>query len=105
MTQFIAYINEDKSSRKTYPFFLDVQSDLLDDLNSRLVIPLSSISSVRNINAKRLCPVILIKNKDYVLLTHQMTSVPASILKKEIAKLSSLRNEIISAIDLLITGI
>ena len=105
MSQFTIYENGNKDTRKTYPYFLNVQSDLLDDLNSRMVIPFSSFASVKNINAKKLCPIITIANKEYVLLTHQMTAVPVSILKKEVTELSSFRTEIISAIDLLITGI
>jgi toxin CcdB len=79
MNQFTLFKNEDKATRKTYPYFLNVQSDLLDDLNSRMVIPFSSISSVKNINAKKLCPIIMIEDKQFVLLPHQMTAVPASI--------------------------
>ena len=105
MSQFTVYKNEDKDTRKTYPYFLNVQSELLDDLNSRMVIPFSSFASVKHINAKKLCPIIMIDDKEYILLTHQMTAVPASILKKEVTELSSFRTEIISAIDMLITGI
>ncbi len=43
MSQFTLYKNKDKSSTKTYPYFVDVQSDLLDNLNTRLVIPLTPI--------------------------------------------------------------
>jgi len=105
MAQFSVYKNEDRSSFKTYPYFLDVQSDLLDDLNSRMVIPLSPFSSVKGNNAKQLCPIVSIISEEYILLTHQLTSVPVSLLKQEITSLDSFRHEIISAIDFLITGI
>ncbi|MEL6711046.1 MAG: CcdB family protein [Pseudomonadota bacterium] len=38
-------------------------------------------------------------------MAHQITTVPKSLLRKEIADISSFRSEIITAIDLLITGI
>ncbi len=76
MLQYSLYKNENKSSKKIYPFFVDVQSDLLEDLNSRVVIPLSLNKARNNTNAKNLCPVFEIEGKNYILLTHQMTSVP-----------------------------
>ncbi|HHJ34681.1 MAG TPA: plasmid maintenance protein CcdB [Gammaproteobacteria bacterium] len=105
MEQFTLYKNENKNSKKAYPYFIDVQSDLLSDLNSRVVIPLSTQKALNNINAKKLCPVIEIDEKTFVLLTHQMTSVPCSILKKKVTTLEHYRYEILGAIDLLLTGI
>ena len=49
--------------------------------------------------------VIHIDEGDFVLLTHQMTSVPTSILISPIHSLEAFRNEIIGAIDFLITGV
>ena len=105
MSQFSLYKNENKSSKKVYPYFVNVQSDLLDDLNSRIVIPLSSSKETNNKTAKGLCPVFQIDGKDYVLLTHQMTSVPTSLLKGEALNIDNYRYEILGAIDLLLTGI
>jgi len=39
MAQFLLYKNTG-DSRDTYPFFVDVQNELLDSLNTKLVIPL-----------------------------------------------------------------
>ncbi len=105
MPQFSLYKNEDNSSNEAYPYFIDIQSALLSDLNSRLVIPLSSHKTLNNTDAKKLCPVIHIDEGDFVLLTHQMTSVPNSILNTEVASLESFRYEILGAIDMLISGI
>ena len=105
MSQFTLYENENKNSKKAYPYFVDVQNDLLDELNSRIVIPLSLYKMLNKTNAKKLCPVFEIKKKPFVLLTHQMTSVPRSILKKKVTSLEKFRYEILGAIDLLITGI
>lgn len=105
MSQFMLYENENKNSKKTYPYFVDVQNDLLDELNSRVVIPLSLYRTLNKTNAKRLCPVIEIKKELFVLLTHQMTSVPSSVLKKKVTSLEKFRYEILGAVDLLLTGI
>ncbi len=105
MAQFSLYKNEDSASNDVYPYFIDVQNSLLGDLNSRLVIPLSPHGVLNNTDAKKLCPVIHLDEGDFVLLTHQMTSVPISILKAEVTSLESLRYEILGAIDMLISGI
>lgn len=105
MAQFTLYKNADRSSNKTYPYFVDVQNALLSDLNSRLVIPLSSHEILRKTDAERLCPVIHLDDGDFVLLTHQMTSVPNSILKTEVTSLENFRYEILAAIDMLVSGI
>ena len=84
MSQYTLYKNENKSSKKAYPYFVNVQSDLLNDLNSRIVIPLSPHKTLKQTNAKKLCPIIDIDEGCFVLLTHQITTVPKSILKKEI---------------------
>jgi len=105
VSQFDLYKNDNKNSNKTYPYFVDVQSNLLDELNSRVVIPLSLHKTLNQTNAKRLCPVIDVKDKHYVLLTHQMTSVPKTILKKKVTTLEGSRGDILGAIDVLITGI
>lgn len=105
MTQFTLYENQNKNSKEAYPYFVDVQSSLLDDLNSRLVIPLSPQKNLNNINVKKLCPTFEIDSNIYVLLTHQMTSIPISALKKEIGSLENHRYDIMNAIDLLLTGI
>ena len=105
MPQFSVYKNLDKRSRNTYPYFVDVQHSLLSDLNTRLFIPFAKPSSLNNIEVERLCPVIPINGRDYVLLSHQLTAVPDSILSKEEGSIESFRYEILDAIDMLITGI
>ncbi len=105
MAQFSLYRNEDTGSCDIYPYFIDVQNPLLSDLNSRLVIPLSPLEVLNEIHAERLCPVVHLDGGDFVLLTHQMTAVPSSILKTEITSLEPYRYEILAAIDMLISGI
>ena len=105
MSQFTLYKNENKDTRKTYPYFVDVQSDLLDSLNSRLVIPLSAKRTLKDTNTEKLCPVFELEQGALVLLTHQLTSIPVSALKNKVGSLETFRDEIVSAIDLVITGI
>ena len=105
MKQFDVYMNTDKDTNKTYPYFVDVQSGLLDTLNSRVVIPLTPANKSDKSYPANLCPIIKIKNKNYALLTHQLTSVSANFLKNNEGSLITSRDEIVGAIDFLVTGI
>lgn len=105
MAQFTVYRNENKASKKAFPYFIDVQTDLLESLNSRIVIPFAPVKNVSNDIAKGLCPVFEIEKRAYVLMTHQMTSVPLANLQSEVASMTAFRNEIVSAIDMIVTGV
>ncbi|MDP5138055.1 CcdB family protein [Rheinheimera baltica] len=105
MEQFDLYVNTDQDTNQTYPYFVDIQNDLLDTLNSRVVIPLTPVRKSEKTYPKHLCPVIEIKNKKFVLLTHQLTSVSVSFLKEKEASLTDCRDDIVAAIDFLVAGI
>ena len=45
MAQFTVYKNKNPRSKTTYPLLVDAQADLLDDLQTRLVIPLTEGAS------------------------------------------------------------
>lgn len=105
MSQFTVYENQNKDSNGTYPYFVDVQNELLISLNSRMVVPVTPIHLMGNITISKLCPKIMINKIEFILLTHQMTNIPTTALNNPILKAENLRDEIVAAIDLLITGI
>jgi toxin CcdB len=105
MSQFTLYKNNDKSTATAYPFFVDVQSELLNTLNTRLVIPLTPFELLENKAPSHLCPTIHVDEGEFVILTHQMASVPSKLLSDPVDDINTLRGEIIAAIDFLITGI
>jgi toxin CcdB len=105
MAQFDYYANTDKDTNKTYPYIVDVQDGLLNELNSRVVIPLTALTNLEKSYPKNLCPKIIIEGNEYVLLTHQMSSISRRALSNYEGSLTHNRDEIIAAIDFLITGI
>ncbi len=104
MAQFNVHSNLNPSTKDRYPFLLDVQTNLLDTLETRLVIPLTLQSSFPSKPISNLMPIITIKNKSYIILTPQMASINKKQLGNSVQDLTSKRNEIISSIDFLITG-
>lgn len=102
--QFDVYENIDQDTKKLYPYFVDIQTNLLDTLNSRVVIPLTPVD-VNKEYPRNLCPMISIGKKDFALLSHQITSVPIGLLKRKAVSAKDRRLDIVSAIDFLVTGI
>lgn len=105
MAQFDVYRNMDKDTNKAYPYFVDIQNDLLETLNSRVVIPMTLSDQSDNNYPAHLCPVVKINNKNFALLTHQITSVSVNFLSGKALSLEKSRDQIIGAIDFLVTGI
>ena len=105
MSQFDVYQNPSAALRKAYPYILDVQHSVIDELSTRIVIPLGRLSDFRNEQMKTLSPVVEHDGENLVLLTTQLTSMSAQRLTKPVGSLSALRPEIVAAIHFAITGI
>jgi len=104
MARFDVFPNPGAHARTT-PYLLDVQSDLLDDLDSRMVIPLRSLDHFASVKLPtRLTPVFTIDGKDYLLETPKMGAVPQRILKSPVVTLISEQPQITAALDFLFQG-
>ncbi len=84
-------------------FLLDVQTDLLGDLNTRVVVPLLPKSKAPK-PATRLNPVFDINGKPMVMVTQFLAAVPVGVLKSQIANLNDEFEQITVAIDMLMQG-
>ena len=104
MGQFVAYANPNKQSNKIYPYLIDVQSNLLDDLKTTVVIPMTGVTWPASTITK-LCPALTINGKVYIALTQQLSAIDKSSLGKPVIDLSSRRHELVAAIDFLISGV
>ncbi|MCG8312944.1 MAG: CcdB family protein [Pseudomonadales bacterium] len=105
MAQFIAYKNPNSRTKKLYPLLLDIQSNLLDELRTTIVIPLSPSTIAGSSAITKLCPQIDIEGKPYIAMTQQIAGVDRSVLGKEAYDLSGYRSEIIAALNFVISGI
>jgi len=99
MARYCVYTSPDSTG-----YLLDVQADLLEALNTRIVVPLMPVGTAPT-PAKRLNPVFDIQSERYVMVTQFLSSVPASILKAPITNLVQHDTEITGALDLALTGI
>jgi toxin CcdB len=53
----------------------------------------------------QLCPIVEINHEKYMVLTQQLSGIDRKNLGKEVADLSQIRSEIISALDFMVSGI
>lgn len=104
MPQFTVYRNMNPKSRADIPFLLDVQANLLAVLGSRVVIPLYRKEACDLLPFSRLAPEFTIEDESCILMTPQLAGVPLKQLGEPVADLSVNRDQIIAALDLLISG-
>ena len=105
MPQFVLYRNRNPASRKRFPLLLDIQSDLLVPLATRVVIPLAPAGEARVRSMKTLTPILHFEGKDYLMLTPQIAGIPARELGQAVGDLNSDGDKIVAAMDFLLTGI
>lgn len=104
MAQFDVYENPDSTSRTEIPFLLDVQSNLLDALATRVVAPLMARRAAGQL-ATRLNPQFRIRNTAVVMSTPELAGISKNRLGKKVTSLVAKRDDIIAALDLVFTGI
>ncbi len=103
MAQFDVYENLNPDTCPTVPFLLDVQAEVLESLATRVVVPLIRVS-VMGTPARHLNPEFEIGNVGVVMSTAELAGVSARLLGPKVASLNARRDEIMDALDFLLTG-
>jgi toxin CcdB len=104
MARFDVYANPGNHATTT-PYLLDVQSDLLDGLDTRMVIPLRSLKSFPKVTlSTRLTPVVTVQGDELLLETPKMGAVPQRVLKSAVTSLAVEQAQISAALDFLFQG-
>lgn len=93
------------SRNENYPFLLDLQANLLRDLVTRVVAPLSAVKRLGGKPIGHLNPVVELEGTKYAILFQEIAALPAQALGEPIGNLGGRRDELIAALDLLFTGI
>lgn len=101
MAQFQVYRNR-RPSAMDVPYLLDVQTDLLP-LLTRVVVPL--VASERFVGRMtRLHPGWRIEEREVVMSSADLAAIPTRDLGEAVADLTSARDDILAALDFLLTG-
>ncbi len=104
MAQFAVYKNKNPRTKTAFPFLVDVQSDLLEPLHTRVVIPLTKAAALTKKPVSHLTPAIDFDGEAYLLMTPQLAGIARSDLGAEAGALIEKRQTILAAIDFLLTG-
>ena len=105
MAQFSVYRNKNPQTRITIPFLLDVQSDLLSELNTRVVVPMYLRKMLKTAPMTRLTPEVSFEGKKLVVMTPQLAGIAVKDLGDPVGNLVKLRDDIVASLDLLFTGV
>lgn len=105
MAQFDVYRNPNPATRARIPYLLDVQSDLLEPLATRVVAPLCKPEILSGKPAEGLNPQFEVDGRKLLLLTPELAGVHHKALGERVGNLANERQAIIGALDLLFTGI
>jgi toxin CcdB len=84
-------------------YLLDVQSDHLDLLPTRMVVPLlpdtTALPAIRDLN-----PLLALGEERLAMMTHYMAAVPRNELGRPLANLLAQADDITRALGILLTG-
>jgi toxin CcdB len=103
--QYDVYPNPSPRMRDVYPYVLDIQSDLLKALATRMVVPLALTSLPPSSLPKRLCPLVLVKGQSLMLVPFEAAPLDKLHLKSKVASLRERANDIVAAMDAVLSGI
>lgn len=82
---------------------LDVQTDLIEHLNTRVVVPLLPASTAPP-PVRRLNPIFDINGRKMVMATHLIAAAPVKELGEPALNLMRHHDEIVAALDMLFQG-
>ena len=87
--QFDVFENPSPRMRDVYPYVVDIQSDLLSALATRMVVPLA----------------ITVNNKPLMLVSFEAAPLDKRLLRSEITSIRDRSPDIIGALDAVLSGI
>lgn len=98
MPRFDVYVSPSKVG-----YVLDLQADILEALNTRIVAPLLPLAEAP-VPAGRLNPVFNIEGVPHIMVTQFMAAVPRTHLGNLVTNLSVRDTEIGNALDMVFVG-
>jgi toxin CcdB len=105
VAQFTVHENPNPATREHYPYLLDIQNDLLYALRTCIVIPLSPQRITAGMQIGRLNPVLSINGEKFILMTQELAGIDRHMLGTEVCNIAQHRDDIIAAMDFVLSGI
>lgn len=104
MAQYDVFENPSSSAAAGIPFVVVIQSDLLEALPTRLVMPLAMLDFAGKVPTA-LCPVIAVKGQRLHALAHYAAPLPAKALRRPVDNVATQSSALVSALDAVLSGI
>lgn len=105
MAQFDVYPNPSIHQREAIPYMVNVQSDLLDSLPTRLMMPLARPGLVPTSIPRNLCPPADFGGERFHLLAQMVSSFRTRDLGKPVGAVTGRASDIVAALDAVISGV
>ena len=87
------------------PLLVDVQADILEEFDSRVVIPLRAVGPADELSLPRLKPVLLVEGQPHILITTDIGAQPLHWLGQPVGNIEAEhRDTITAAMDFLFQG-
>ena len=105
MARFDIYPNPGQTRKSDVPYLLDVQCDLLNDLDTRIVVPMRRADRFSPVSLpQNLFPVFDIEGIACLMETPKLAAVPFKMLKAPVASISEHHDTVTTALDFLFQG-
>lgn len=100
MAQFDVYENADKTSVTQFPYLLEVQSNVFEDSNRAVYIPLIFADKLTKPD-ETLNAVFALSGAEVRMFPLDIASAPRSVVGSKVANLTSEGDKVVAALDLL----
>ena len=104
MPQYDVYPNPSRSAAAGIPFVVVIQSDLLDALPTRLVVPLALSDASPGRAPAALCPLVTVNGQRLHALAHYAAPLPAGLLRQPVSNVAAQSSTLVAAIDAVLSG-
>ncbi|MBA2673302.1 CcdB family protein [Ramlibacter sp.] len=105
MAQFDVYCNPSPVSRDGVPYLVDMQSELLSGLPTRLMVPLGKPEVAPSKCPRSLCPEVRVDGQPLRVLPHLAAAFRSRDLGRPLASLTAESSALVAALDAVLSGI
>lgn len=103
--QYDVYPNPSPRMRDSYPFVVDIQSDLLKALATRMVVPLAVTTLPATSLPRRLCPVLVVQGQNLMMVPFEAAPLDKRHFKGKVCSVQEHANDIVAAMDAVMRGV
>jgi len=105
MAQYDVFPNPSAAQREAYPYFVALQSDLLQPFSTRLAMPLSRSRLEASELPRRLTQTVQVAGEQLRLAPHLCTALPERLLRAPVASLRAQSHLLLDALDAVVSGV